>query len=198
LFIISQIIAVATDDVTDLWKASLALGLAYGGLFGLFPTIAIELFGIGRCQLLLPVLLQLTADAPLIAHFSENWGFLSLSSMLGGNIFSIAFGRNLDAHSTFGIEHPQLPLLNSTSSLLSSNLLHTARLTPNHTLNIRLAEASCLEGRDCYMASFYITIAACCLALALSVWVAWKDRQKHTVIALGAKMTEAVWENDEE
>lgn len=47
LFIISQLIIVGTDDVKDLWKASLALGLAYGGLFGLFPTIMLEWFGIG-------------------------------------------------------------------------------------------------------------------------------------------------------
>lgn len=46
---------VATDDVTNLWKASLALGLAYGGLFGLFPTIAIELFGIGEYYLQCPL-----------------------------------------------------------------------------------------------------------------------------------------------
>ena len=39
--------AVATNDVADLWKASIALGLAYGGMYGLFPTIAIEWFGIG-------------------------------------------------------------------------------------------------------------------------------------------------------
>lgn len=51
LFVISQIMAMTTDDVTDLWKASLALGLAYGSLFGLFPTIAIELFGIGGCYI---------------------------------------------------------------------------------------------------------------------------------------------------
>jgi hypothetical protein len=45
LFILSQLAAVFTDDVTDLWKASLALGLAYGSLFGLFPTMAFEWFG---------------------------------------------------------------------------------------------------------------------------------------------------------
>lgn len=32
------------------------------------------------------------------AHFSENWGFLSLSPLVGGNLFSIVFGRNLNAH----------------------------------------------------------------------------------------------------
>jgi hypothetical protein len=48
LFIISQIMAVLTDDVTDLWKASLALGLAYGSMFGLFPAIVFEWFGMRK------------------------------------------------------------------------------------------------------------------------------------------------------
>jgi hypothetical protein len=40
--------AVLTDDVTDLWKASLALGLAYGSMFGLFPAIVFEWFGMRK------------------------------------------------------------------------------------------------------------------------------------------------------
>jgi hypothetical protein len=52
LFVISQIMAVLTDDVADLWKASLALGLAYGSMFGLFPTIVFEWFGMRKSYLL--------------------------------------------------------------------------------------------------------------------------------------------------
>ncbi|OSX60721.1 hypothetical protein POSPLADRAFT_1148283 [Postia placenta MAD-698-R-SB12] len=78
IFIISQITCYYVEDVGALWKASALLGAAYGAMFGLFPTIVIEWFG--------------------LPHFSENWGFVSLSPMIGSNIFSIAFGRNLDAH----------------------------------------------------------------------------------------------------
>ena len=48
IFILSQIFVFAVDDVTNLWKASTALGFAYGGLYGLFPTITIESFGLGE------------------------------------------------------------------------------------------------------------------------------------------------------
>ncbi|KAJ7125293.1 major facilitator superfamily domain-containing protein [Mycena epipterygia] len=78
LFLSSQLLAAQIDDVTNLWKASALVGLAYGTIFGLFPTVCIEFFG--------------------LLHFSENWGYLSLSPLAGGNLFSIAFGRNLDAH----------------------------------------------------------------------------------------------------
>jgi len=156
LFIISQIMAVLTDDVTDLWKASLALGLAYGSMFGLFPAIVFEWFG--------------------MPHFSENWGYLSLSPVLGGNLFSIAFGRNLDAHSPSKNEETTIPRADTPS------------------------EPQCLDGRNCYVASLHITITACCLALLLSIWAGWRDRQRNISAALKAKIpsTEVVWEDEEE
>ena len=36
-FVAAQAAVLAVDDVRDLWKGSALLGLAYGGLFGLFP-----------------------------------------------------------------------------------------------------------------------------------------------------------------
>ncbi len=45
-FIIAQVIVYSVDNVSELWKGSAVLGLAYGGLFGLFPTITIEWFGL--------------------------------------------------------------------------------------------------------------------------------------------------------
>lgn len=34
------------------------------------------------------------------AHFSENWGYVSLAPIVGGNLFSLAFGRDVDRHSS--------------------------------------------------------------------------------------------------
>lgn len=48
LFVISQIAVYMVEDVNNLWKASALLGLAYGSLFGLFPTITIEWFGLRK------------------------------------------------------------------------------------------------------------------------------------------------------
>ena len=127
---------------------------------------------------------------PPAAHFSENWGFVSLSPMLGGNVFSIAFGRNLDAHSDDGpaanrtapLSPSSLPSLSSLSPSLSSTLTSTTSTggigarggipDPHH----------CVVGRECYADSLKMTIAACCLALALGVYAGWKDyrRQKRS------------------
>lgn len=46
LFIISQVSVYVTEDTDHLWKASALLGVAYGSLFGLFPTMVIEWFGL--------------------------------------------------------------------------------------------------------------------------------------------------------
>jgi hypothetical protein len=106
----------------------------------------------------------------LTAHFSENWGYLSLSPMVGSNILSLAFGLNLDAHSPS--KH------NGTSDLPQV-----------------LAADQCLQGRACYIDSLYITLAACVLALLLSLWAGWKDRRKLEVAAL--RSVSIVWEEED-
>jgi hypothetical protein len=50
LFVISQIFAINVEDVAHLWKATALLGLAYGSLFGICPTIIIDWFGLGELQ----------------------------------------------------------------------------------------------------------------------------------------------------
>ena len=45
LFFISQLVAMSIVDVKELWKASLLVGFSYGAMFGLFPTITIDWFG---------------------------------------------------------------------------------------------------------------------------------------------------------
>ncbi|KAI1792544.1 MFS general substrate transporter [Ganoderma leucocontextum] len=163
MFIVSQAMCYSIVDIEHLWKASALLGLAYGGLFGLFPTLVIEWFGLGAALL-------------------ENWGFVSLSPMLGGNIFSIAFGRNLDEHSDDG------PAANRTVPSLSSTLVSPSTVTasPLSTLPIGARAGipdphHCIVGRECYADSLKMTIAACCVALALGVYAGWKDyrRQKR-------------------
>jgi hypothetical protein len=46
LLFCSQLLAAQISDVTDLWKASALVGLSYGTIFGLFPTVCIEFFGL--------------------------------------------------------------------------------------------------------------------------------------------------------
>jgi len=44
-FFISQLVAMSIVDVKELWRASLLVGFSYGAMFGLFPTITIDWFG---------------------------------------------------------------------------------------------------------------------------------------------------------
>lgn len=47
----SQLVALHTDDAAHVWAISSTMGLAYGGLFGLSPVVALEWFGIGEFHL---------------------------------------------------------------------------------------------------------------------------------------------------
>ncbi|KAJ6606619.1 major facilitator superfamily domain-containing protein [Mycena vulgaris] len=148
LFFFSQLLAAQISDVTNLWKASALVGLAYGTIFGIFPTVCIEFFG--------------------LPHFSENWGFLSLSPLIGGNLFSIAFGRNLDAHEPG----------ESTAAVVGTAAVH-----------------QCLEGRSCYVTTLGLTGIACFTAILLSAFTAWRERRK--LMAARAARPRVVWEDTE-
>ncbi|KAF9652133.1 MFS general substrate transporter [Thelephora ganbajun] len=80
-FLISQLVGLRVQDIEHLQYAAMLVGISYGGVFGLLPTIIVEWFG--------------------MAHFSENWGLVSLSPLVAGNIFSMIFGRIFDAHSSY-------------------------------------------------------------------------------------------------
>ncbi|KAH9963274.1 major facilitator superfamily domain-containing protein [Russula dissimulans] len=147
LFIFSLLSLISIGDVRHLWMASVLLGLGYGCWFGLLPTISIEWFGLD--------------------HFSENWGIISLFPVLGGNIFSIAFGRNLDAHA---------PPAESSPDVLPTS-----------------SERQCLAGRECYVQTLYLNLWACVIVLCLAVWAArrdWVDRQER-----GRRGKPAEWED---
>jgi hypothetical protein len=81
-----------------------------------------------------------------VAHFSENWGIISIFPVLGGNLFSIAFGRNLDAHEP-----------------------------PPATPSPSIAGTRCLDGRGCYVQTLYLNIWACVIALGFSFWASRRD-----------------------
>lgn len=95
----------------------------------------------------------------ITAHFSENWGFVSLAPMIGGNIFALAFGQNLDAHAP-----PSLP--QSPPNVTAPALAPRGGLPSDRT---------CFEGRACYVDTLKITTASCSVALGLAVFAAWWD-----------------------
>ncbi|CAD6901141.1 unnamed protein product [Tilletia controversa] len=81
LAVSSQALAAMPDVITTVSRlliVSSLTGLMYGTLFGISPSLAFEWFG--------------------MKHFSQNWGIVSLSPVVAGNVFNILFGRVFDAH----------------------------------------------------------------------------------------------------
>ena len=112
------------------------------------------------------------------AHFSQNWGFLCISPVIAGNLFSLAFGSNLDAHSR--TPEDVAPLKRGG-------------------LPISDDDRQCLEGRLCYSESITLTIVACLVAFGLSVVTGYRDHRKRGQAAgLGHARREVMWEGEEE
>ncbi|KAI5887407.1 MFS general substrate transporter [Schizophyllum commune H4-8] len=128
---VSQVLAGNIDDPSSLWMATALLGFSYGSLFGVMPAVIIEWFG--------------------MVHFSENWGFISLAPMFAGNLFSLAFGRNLDREGERGAREAPAPV----------------------------AAPDCVAGRSCYAATLHLTASCCFCALLLSVYAVWRDERKR-------------------
>ena len=91
LFCLAQIIAILVENPNLLILLSACTGLAYGVLFGVFPSLTAETFGSNG--------------------ISTNWGFMTLSPIIFGNIFNIFYGQIYDQHSQTGKEgHLECPL----------------------------------------------------------------------------------------
>jgi MFS family permease len=82
VFFAAQMAAINVTNPHFLGLVSSLSGLGYGFLFGVFPSIVAETFG--------------------IHGLSQNWGFMTLSPAISGNIFNLFYGRVFDAHSIVG------------------------------------------------------------------------------------------------
>ncbi|KAK2746783.1 hypothetical protein FQN57_002825 [Myotisia sp. PD_48] len=78
-FFISQLAGHTVSDPHHLIILSSVTGLAYGILYGAFPSIVAQTFG--------------------ISGLSQNWGFLTLAAAVFGNIFNLIYGAIYDSHS---------------------------------------------------------------------------------------------------
>ncbi|OTB03312.1 hypothetical protein M426DRAFT_321881 [Hypoxylon sp. CI-4A] len=79
IFSIAQICALNVTNPHLLGFVSGFSGLGYGFLFGVFPSIVAESFG--------------------IHGLSQNWGFMTLSPVISSNIFNLFYGAVFDSHS---------------------------------------------------------------------------------------------------
>lgn len=80
IFSCAQFAGMKVEDPNFLWLVSGLTGLAYGALFGVYPALIVDAFG--------------------VTGFSVNWGFMTLAPVLSGNIFNICYGAIYDRHST--------------------------------------------------------------------------------------------------
>ncbi|KAG5928461.1 hypothetical protein E4U42_000594 [Claviceps africana] len=81
VFLVSQACALFINDPHFLGLVSGLSGLGYGFLFGVFPSLVTEAFG--------------------IRGLSQNWGFMTLAPVISSNIFNSVYGAVLDSHSVF-------------------------------------------------------------------------------------------------
>ena len=116
IFSAAQFCAISIENPNYLKFVSGLTGLAYGFLFGVFPSIVAETFG--------------------VHGLSQNWGCMTLAPVISGNIFNLFYGLVFDAHSV---------------------------ILPG-------GERQCDEGLSCYRSAYMVTIAACALGLAVSLW----------------------------
>ncbi|KAI1386276.1 MFS general substrate transporter [Hypoxylon trugodes] len=79
IFSIAQLCALNMTNPHLLGFVSGFSGLGYGFLFGVFPSIVAESFG--------------------IHGLSQNWGFMTLSPVISSNIFNLFYGTVFDGHS---------------------------------------------------------------------------------------------------
>ncbi|KAF9890723.1 hypothetical protein FE257_005589 [Aspergillus nanangensis] len=79
VFTITQLAGAAISNPHQLVVVSGFTGVAYGFLFGVFPSLVAHTFGIGG--------------------LSQNWGAMTLAPVLSGNVFNLLYGSIYDRHS---------------------------------------------------------------------------------------------------
>ncbi|KAI3402267.1 hypothetical protein diail_197 [Diaporthe ilicicola] len=82
IFTIAQMCALNMVNPNLLGFVSGLSGLGYGFLFGVFPSIVAESFG--------------------IHGLSQNWGLMTMSPVVSGNVFNLFYGMVFDHHSVVG------------------------------------------------------------------------------------------------
>lgn len=79
LFCVAQVLGASIENPTFLILVSGFTGLAYGFLFGVYPSLVAHTFG--------------------VHGLSQNWGTMTLAPVISGNIFNLLYGRIYDSHS---------------------------------------------------------------------------------------------------
>jgi hypothetical protein len=79
IFTLAQLAAIRIENPHFLWCVSGLSGLGYGALFGVYPALVADAFG--------------------VKGLSLNWGAMTLSPVISGNIFNLTYGAVFDKNS---------------------------------------------------------------------------------------------------
>jgi hypothetical protein len=79
IFSVAQICAINVENPNYLKYVSGFTGLAYGFLFGCYPSVVAEAFG--------------------VHGLSQNWGTMTIAPVFSGNLFNLFYGIVYDSHS---------------------------------------------------------------------------------------------------
>jgi hypothetical protein len=82
VFTLTQLAGTTISHPNSLVIVSGFTGIAYGFLFGVFPSLTAHTFGIGG--------------------LSQNWGVMTLAPVFSGNVFNLLYGNIYDGHSVVG------------------------------------------------------------------------------------------------
>ncbi|KAF4512940.1 hypothetical protein G6O67_000268 [Ophiocordyceps sinensis] len=88
VFLVAQVFALSVQNPHLLGLVSAFSGLGHGFLFGVFPSLVTEAFG--------------------IRGLSQNWGFMTLAPVLSSNVFNLFYGTTYDGHSAIGPDGKRL------------------------------------------------------------------------------------------
>jgi len=91
IFCVAQITGTAVEDPHYLVLVSGLTGLAYGILFGVYPSLVAHCFG--------------------VHGLSQNWGTMTLAPVISGNIFNLLYGWIYDSHSEINSEKGNMECL---------------------------------------------------------------------------------------
>ncbi|KAL9062447.1 MAG: hypothetical protein Q9157_008916 [Trypethelium eluteriae] len=92
----------------------------------------------------------LVADAFGSGGLALNWGAMTMAPVISANVFNVAYGRIYDEHS-----------VNSGEKMGGKEV-----------------GKICGEGRECYRAAYYVTLAASLVGVVVSAWSIWRERVK--------------------
>ncbi len=80
IFLLAQLYGMWCGNPRLLWILSVLTGLAYGALYGVYPALVTDAFG--------------------LKQLSRNYGIISLAPILWSSIFNLNYGRIIDLNSS--------------------------------------------------------------------------------------------------